>query len=71
MDPLSSFERILARQLCPLSSNPHNSKENLRIFNLKIEFESHCLEIQKLQDLKLLSIPNPLLQVIGARSNKN
>jgi hypothetical protein len=38
--PLSSFEGSLARQLCPLFSNPHNSKENLRIFNLKIEFES-------------------------------
>jgi hypothetical protein len=32
MDPLSSFERILARRLYPLSSNPHNSKENLIIF---------------------------------------
>ena len=40
-------------------------------FHLKIEFESHCLEIQKLQDPKLCSISKPLLQAPWVWSSKD
>jgi hypothetical protein len=44
------------------NSNPLILKENLRVFNLKIEFESQLLEIQKLRDPKPCTIANHSLQ---------
>ena len=57
-DPLSSFQRILARQLYPHSLNPQNSKENLIIFIWKLSLNLTVWRFKNSRIQSFVPLPN-------------